>query len=264
MGDHPEGGPREPRRLTLRQWMQWEGRSLSDAADAFGSLMLSVRHIHRKRIVHADLKPDNLFCLAERSRVTAVRIGDFGLAAENQQNRTTSYGVLRSARSVCITGGTPGYVAPEVVSFSQVCPSEKVDIFACAVIFLELLLRPFRTQMERLTVIDKFRSPDTPCNVPDFIANRLPKCRALLKEMSEHDPARRLPTEEVYKRFEKEVRKELCRSSMNRCGSPSGKSSGDIEPAVQQSRVTANAKERPGAQGKQPRKGRKSGRGRGG
>merc|ERR1711972_265721 len=139
------------------------------------------------------------------------------------------------------------------------------DIFACAVILLELLLRPFRTQMERLTIIDKFRSPETPGSVPDFIANRLPKCRALLKEMSEHDPAVRLPTEEVCKRFEKEVRKELCRSSMNRCGSPSGKSgksSGDIEPAVQQSRVTA--KERPAAQGKHPRKGRKSGRGRGG
>merc|ERR1719336_552520 len=257
MGDPPEGGPREPQRLTLRKWLQEEGRSLSDAADVFGSLMLSVRHIHRKRIVHADLKPDNLFCVAERSRVTAVRIGDFGLAGENQQDRQMSYGVLRAAR---ITGGTPGYVAPEILRFSdQVCPSEKVDIFACAVILLELLLRPFETQMERTDTIDKLRCPDEPGTgrLPEFIVSRLPKTHALLREMAEHDPAVRLSAEEVCKRFEKEVRKELTRSSLPRCGSPSG----DPEFSVQQPSKVA-PKEQRSAQGKHARKGRKAGRGR--
>merc|ERR1719272_572443 len=102
-------------RLTLRAWLQRCGqpeRTLSDAADVFGSLMLSVRHIHRKRLVHADLKPDNIFCVAERSRVTAVRIGDFGLAGENQLFRG-SVGVARKSRG--LPGGTPGYAAPETL-----------------------------------------------------------------------------------------------------------------------------------------------------
>eukprot|EP00419_Tripos_fusus_P087283 CAMPEP_0172857834 /NCGR_PEP_ID=MMETSP1075-20121228/64855_1 /TAXON_ID=2916 /ORGANISM="Ceratium fusus, Strain PA161109" /LENGTH=338 /DNA_ID=CAMNT_0013705219 /DNA_START=79 /DNA_END=1091 /DNA_ORIENTATION=- len=71
-------------RLTLRAWLQRQDRTYRDAADIFGPLMLSVRHIHRKRIVHADLKPDNIFCVIDRSKISAVRIGDFGLAGENQ------------------------------------------------------------------------------------------------------------------------------------------------------------------------------------
>jgi len=215
-------------RLTLRTWLQRNTRTFSDAADVFGSLMLSVRHIHRKRIVHADLKPDNLFCVAERSRIIAVRIGDFGLAGENQQDRQFSYGVLRASR---IMGGTPGYVAPEIVRAErerdfEVCPSKKVDIFACAVILLELLLMPFRTQMERVQILDRFRTQKAPNNVPELSGGRnggvvLPKTRVLLTEMSENDPAVRLSAEEVCKRFEKEVRKELCRSSAQYCCEPS-------------------------------------------
>merc|ERR1719450_368745 len=103
MGKPPDGpAASTDERLTLRAWLQRRSRTLSDAADAFGSMMLSVRHIHRKRIVHADLKPDNLFCVFERSRITSVRIGDFGLAGENQQGRQFAYGVLRRIR---IMGG---------------------------------------------------------------------------------------------------------------------------------------------------------------
>merc|ERR1719336_92516 len=92
--------------LTLRAWLQRPMRTFSDAADIFGALILSVRHIHRKRIVHADLKPDNIFCAAERTRVTAVRIGDFGLAGENQLFRHRSYGTKGAGGTML--GGTPG------------------------------------------------------------------------------------------------------------------------------------------------------------
>lgn len=174
--------------------------------------MLSVRHIHRKRIVHADLKPDNIFCEVKRSKVTAVRIGDFGLAGENQLFRQFEYGALRSAGG--LVGGTPGYAAPEVLGSGggEVCAcSDKVDIFACAVVLLELLLPPFRTQMERIGVLHQFHQEKL---VPDFIQARLPKTRLLLQEMGESDPVVRLSAEEVCKRFEKEVRKELCRSAI--------------------------------------------------
>mmetsp|Transcript_148265 Transcript_148265/g.369623 ORF Transcript_148265/g.369623 Transcript_148265/m.369623 type:complete len:576 (+) Transcript_148265:95-1822(+) len=266
-------------RLTLRTWLQRHTRTLSDAAEVFGSLMLSVRHIHRKRIIHADLKPDNLFCVAERNRITAVKIGDFGLAGENQQDRQFSYEALRASR---IMGGTPGYVAPEILRAErerdfEVCPSEKVDIFACAVILLELLLKPFRTQMERVQILDRFRIQKAPFNVPELGASKnggafLSKTRALLAEMSAHDPAVRLSAEEVCKRFEKEVRKELCRSSTKDCCDPSDCVWRCQEPVVQPGREVP--KDRPGSSaqkgggsgsvgpgsGGQRRKGKKSGR----
>jgi len=207
-------------RLTLRAWLQHQDRTYADAAAIFGPLMLSVRHIHRKRIVHADLKPDNIFCVIERSKVAAVRIGDFGLAGENQLFREFdpfSSGMLRGGASRLI-GGTPGYAAPEILltadgrGLNDCCYcSDKVDIFACAVMLLELLLPPFRTQMERVTVLQQFHNEKT---APDFIIRRLPKTWALLSEMGDSDPARRLSAEEVCKIFERVVRKELCRSSV--------------------------------------------------
>eukprot|EP00930_Biecheleria_cincta_P059842 TRINITY_DN45563_c0_g1_i1.p1 TRINITY_DN45563_c0_g1~~TRINITY_DN45563_c0_g1_i1.p1 ORF type:complete len:539 (-),score=86.97 TRINITY_DN45563_c0_g1_i1:26-1483(-) len=223
MGPAPDGtgaSPGERLALTLRSWLQRPGRSLSDAAEVFASLMLSVRHIHRKRIVHADLKPDNIFCVEERSKVTVVRIGDFGLAGENQLFRQFdqfSSGRLRTRNG--LTGGTPGYAAPEILRSTRgVCAcSDKVDIFACAVILLELLLQPLRTQMERIEILDHFHRRKA---VPPYIQARLPKTRLLLQEMAESDPAARLSAEEVCKRFDKEVRKELCRSASQLCCDP--------------------------------------------
>jgi len=250
MGQPPDGGPTvaTEARLTLRAWLQQGRRTFSDAADVFGSLMLSVRHIHRKRIVHADLKPDNIFCVVERNRVTAVRIGDFGLAGENQLFRQFSYGVLRRPTNL---GGTPGYVAPEIMSAErgagacEVCPcSDKVDIYACAVILLELLLVPFRTHMERAKALELCCTQKV---LPDFISSRLPKTRALIQEMCEREPMMRLSAEEVCKRFEKEVRKELCRSGTQLCcspnfsGRPSGACRAQSEPAVQKGCATPMA-----------------------
>lgn len=203
-------------RSTLRAWLQLRGRTFSDAADVFAMLMLSVRHIHRKRLVHADLKPDNIFLVAERSKVVAVRIGDFGLAGENLLFRQFSYGLPRRQQ---LLGGTPGYAAPEQLCLERdrmkrVC-SDKADIFACAVILLELLMPPFGTQMERVQALDKFNNLKA---LPEFIDTRLPKTRSFLREMSESDPAMRLSAEEVCKRLDKEVRKELCRSGTQLCG----------------------------------------------
>ncbi|CAE7243882.1 CAMK2G [Symbiodinium natans] len=138
MGPPPGGTVSDERQtLTLRSWLKRENRTLSDAADIFGSLMLSVRHIHRKRIVHADLKPDNIFCVAERSKVRVVRIGDFGLAGENQLFRQFDQfsSDMLTTRSG-LTGGTPGYAAPEILQSvrqgQRAACSDKVDIYSCA------------------------------------------------------------------------------------------------------------------------------------
>jgi serine/threonine protein kinase len=182
------------------------------------------------------LKPDNIFLVADDRAKTnngskattfafgqnsdfglylsSVRIGDFGLAGENQLWREYSYGVQRKSLPA---GGTLGYMAPELLSQESPC-SDKADIFACAVILLEVLLPPFRTQMERVEFLDGFRIRNA---VPEFLEVRLPKTRALLRDMGAEDPACRLSAEEVCKKFEKEVRKELSRSNIQRCCSPS-------------------------------------------
>lgn len=209
MGPAPGESITSEERLTLRMWLERD-RTLSGAADAFCPLMASVRYIHRKRLVHSDLKPDNVFCTVRQNRVCACKIGDFGLAGENQLSRDFCYGERRR-RSVA--GGTPGYTAPEISKRVPAIVTEKADIYACGVMLLELLLPPCKTLMERVKALEMFATQELPL----FVKAKLPKTWQLLKEMSEKDPLMRPSAEEVCKRLEKEVRKELCRSQVQHC-----------------------------------------------
>ena len=60
-----------------------------------------VRYLHRKTILHRDLKLGNMFLTWDMM----VKIGDFGLATQHQTS-------LSSASTLC---GTPNYIAPEVL-----------------------------------------------------------------------------------------------------------------------------------------------------
>ena len=65
-----------------------------------------VRYLHRKTILHRDLKLGNMFLTWDMT----VKIGDFGLATQHQAS-------ISSVSTLC---GTPNYIAPEVLK-KQVC-----------------------------------------------------------------------------------------------------------------------------------------------
>ena len=60
-----------------------------------------LHHLHSKRIVHRDIKPENILM----DNKGHVRISDLGLAVEIPEGKAVSGG-----------GGTPGYMAPEVIN----------------------------------------------------------------------------------------------------------------------------------------------------
>ena len=60
-----------------------------------------VRYLHRKTILHRDLKLGNMFLTWDMT----VKIGDFGLATQHQAS-------ISSVSTLC---GTPNYIAPEVL-----------------------------------------------------------------------------------------------------------------------------------------------------
>ena len=76
--------------------------------------------MHKNGIVHRDLKPENILLMSASSEVD-FKIADFGLAAECDVGNELS--------QRC---GSPGYVAPEILS-KQVY-STKVDVFSAGVI----------------------------------------------------------------------------------------------------------------------------------
>lgn len=91
-------------------------------------VLLGLRYLHGKGIIHRDIKPENIV-LDSRGY---ARITDLGVARPWRANNSSD------------TSGTPGYMAPEVLSRQD--HSYSADHFALGVMAHEFMLRrrPFR------------------------------------------------------------------------------------------------------------------------
>lgn len=96
-----------------------EHYSEREAADTIRPLVDAIRYCHSMGIVHRDLKPENLLYGSRDSGAT-LKISDFGLARFVQGELATT---------AC---GTPGYVAPEIISGKGY--GQEVDYWSVGVI----------------------------------------------------------------------------------------------------------------------------------
>lgn len=87
-------------------------------------LLASLDYLHSRRIVHRDLKPENLL-LAFKNSDDNVKLADFGFACKVNGDTLTA---------LC---GTPGYVAPEVLSHKPY--GVAVDMWSIGVIIYIIL-----------------------------------------------------------------------------------------------------------------------------
>ena len=91
----------------------------ADEIARFGiAIAEALAYAHACGILHRDVKPSNIFMSANGS----AKLGDFGLAC--------------LASSFASRGGTPGYMAPEILSGGAA--SEKADQYALGMTLLEL------------------------------------------------------------------------------------------------------------------------------
>lgn len=88
-------------------------------------LLEAVNYCHERRVAHRDLKPENLLLRSETDD-SSIKIADFGFAK-----------IVKSPQSLKTQCGTPGYVAPEILTGTPY--DESADMWSVGVILYILL-----------------------------------------------------------------------------------------------------------------------------
>jgi eukaryotic-like serine/threonine-protein kinase len=101
---------------------------------------------HEKGIIHGDIKPENIMITPG----TRVKILDFGVARRAWNSNPDE--ATRSMETMSATGGTPAYMAPEVLL--QRPDDGRSDIFSIGLVFYEMLggEQPFQSNSLATTV----------------------------------------------------------------------------------------------------------------
>nr|XP_030738270.1 serine/threonine-protein kinase Nek3 isoform X6 [Globicephala melas] len=138
----------------------------------FTQMCLGVNHIHKKRVLHRDIKSKNIF-LTQKGK---VKLGDFGSAR-----------LLSSPMAfACTYVGTPYYVPPEI--WENMPYNNKSDIWSLGCILYELctLKHPFQANSWKSLILKICQGSMSP--LPSHYSYEL---QHLIKQMFKKNPSYR-------------------------------------------------------------------------
>ncbi|PGH28177.1 CAMK/CAMKL/KIN4 protein kinase [Polytolypa hystricis UAMH7299] len=190
----------------------------NSARRLFAQLVSGVGYLHKKGIVHRDLKLENL--LLDRNR--NIIITDFGFAntfnpieelgEEIEYNLTnkdfvkrmrldrTDVNGMRRGDLMQTSCGSPCYAAPELVVSDSLYTGRKVDIWSCGVILYAMLAGylpfdddPANPEGDNINLLYKY-IVTTPLTFPEYVT---PHARDLLRRILVPDPRKRADLFEV-------------------------------------------------------------------
>jgi len=168
---------------TLNDFMRKRpGKRLPESECMFylTELVVALKYLHGRRVIHRDLKLGNLFLDAENH----LKVGDFGLAAQLEHHG-------EKKRTIC---GTPNYIAPEILEGKH-GHSYEVDVWSLGVILYTMLVGrpPFETADVKTTYrrirYNQYSFPDT-VKVSD-------SAKSLITSILQTDPKTRPSLDEI-------------------------------------------------------------------
>ncbi|MBP5076018.1 bifunctional protein-serine/threonine kinase/phosphatase [Pseudomonas chlororaphis] len=165
---------------TLADYLRQHGPlPLAQWQDLAERLLRAVGLLHRRQILHRDIKPDNLL-LGDDGE---LRLLDFGLA----------YCPGLSEDQAHLLPGTPSYIAPE--AFSGVAPTPRQDLYAVGVTLYHLLTGHFP-----YGEIEAFQRPrfTTPVSASRYRPDLPDWLEQSLERAVQADPAQRYETAEEW------------------------------------------------------------------
>lgn len=146
----------------------------------FIQICLALEYVHARRVIHRDLKAQNIFLTGNLT----IKLGDFGISKVLENSAAAAQTVV----------GTPYYMSPEACQ-SQPYTS-KCDVWSLGVILYELcsLKYPFAgnnlLSLVNLIVCSKHEP------IPDIYSKEL---AALIDLLLEKDPSKRPSVREILK-----------------------------------------------------------------
>jgi len=138
----------------------------------------ALAYAHRRRIVHRDVKPENIYIDEE---VGAARLADFGVARPwDQDARLTLPGASL---------GTPAYMSPEQIDGQEV--DGRSDVYSLGLVGYEILLGRHPWEGENVfTIIYRQKNDELP--IDSLGLDAYPVLAETLEKALEKDPAARL------------------------------------------------------------------------
>jgi serine/threonine-protein kinase len=150
LGQLPEGRPYLVMELlrgkTFRELANEGPVDLDRIIDRLWEIASALDWIHQHRVIHRDLKLDNMMLVTRTDGTETAKLFDFGIALAKKSNlaRLTHEGSIV---------GTPLYIAPEMVTADEATP--RTDIYAFGIVIYQLLagVAPF----ESISPVDLLR-----------------------------------------------------------------------------------------------------------
>jgi len=141
---------------------------------------LALKHVHDRKIIHRDLKGQNIFL----TKTDLVKLGDFGIARVLSTTRENAKTMV----------GTPYYLSPEIINGKAY--SFKSDIWSLGVVLYEMcaLKPPFDAQSLTFLAMKIVKGQYSP--VPMSFSREL---KNLVSTLLQVDPLKRPSVNEVLK-----------------------------------------------------------------